>query len=438
MRKTFLSGLVFLSVAMMATSREPNNVQSATPQLGDFVNLQGLNESQPDWRILFQEVSATNGRLALHQSRWLMYFLHWRPLTEANEALTVDYVRKHMLNFWGQAMNFKLSNIDGEMEVCGHKAIFTEGAVMEGAVRTRFIVWNCPQTTRQFTADCNINLRRKTPPDLLDLQRAITLTVCCHDGCPRPQAAAGLTKKYRSDKWNVRFSLPPDWRTADYPSPEWFPQGMSARSGSLWTLLTDSQKHLELFWEETSAPPSENMFQSFMQKCLSPLTAENVTSQIATWNFGSLSEKRGLWVGEGTYEYRQKVQNQEVITPYRFQGFLWKERGKTYFLLAALVQIKEFWNISNDLSPSDERFQSFVGQEILPNIKGIPIGAFSAVKSYPQPVSEEPANFLRETEYLDFSHPVFQEVMDKILTQEMSLEKKLERIIAPTMFQNSG
>jgi transglutaminase-like putative cysteine protease len=423
----FVVFLIFLA-RRPPLSALPPEIENVPGPIHDLLDLSGLKHEGPEWRILFQDLGQDKGHLKLSQVKWLMYFLHWRPLTETNQALSIEYVRNHMLNFWGQAMNFKLLNIDGETEVCGHKAFFTEGTVMDGAVHTRFIVWNCPQTKRQFTADCNINLRRKTPQELLDLQGAITQTVCCHGEAPPPDVPSRLEQKYRSDKWNVSFFIPSTWRTADYVSPDWFPQGMSARSGSLWTLLTDSAKRLEIVWDRLDEPLSADVFRRFLEKCTAPFKFENITTQIDKWNGGPIQEKSGVWTGEGIYELLQKAQNQEALSPYPYKGFLWKDGQKAYFLLASLVQVNEFWNIPNDLSPSDETFRLFITSQILPNIKILPLAVYSSAKTYPRPLAEDPANFLGETRHLDFSHSLFREKMDAILGPEMSWEQKLERL----------
>ncbi len=125
-------------------------------------------------------------------------------------------------------------------------------------------MWNCPETNRQFSADCNINLRLGTSKDYLELQKLITTTVCCHKGA-RPHIVNKLPQKYESKQWNLSFSLPENLRIADYVDEKWFPKGVSKENGSLWTLLTDSQKHLELLWEETESPLSPTLFNRFLE-----------------------------------------------------------------------------------------------------------------------------------------------------------------------------
>jgi rhodanese-related sulfurtransferase len=350
--------------------------------LEDLIDVAGLDRSGHQWRTVYQQIGRDAGHARLGQSKWLMYFLHWRPLTDAGRTLTVDYIRNHMLNFWGQAMNFELSDTDGEMEVCGHRAVFTEGTVMGGAVRTRFIVWNCLETNRQFTADCNINIKRKTPAELLELQRTITGTVRCHEGVPHGDEPACLPQVYASEEWNVSFHIPSTWRTADYESEEWFPQGMSAQNGSLWTLVTDSVKRVELVWERSAEPLSAGTFERFMDACAAPYSRENVTSRITSRDIGGIEEREGMWRGEGTYELRLTVEGtgRTAVYPFRFEGLLWKDGPETYFLLISLVQIGEFWNIPVDLSPYDETFERYVREEVFPNISCLPTAARTMAK----------------------------------------------------------
>jgi len=149
-------------------------------EIEKYFNLKGLTETGDDWQVTSVKVNDESGHIKLHQDKWLMYFLHWRPLTEEKKNLSIKYTQNLLLNFWGQAINFELNHIEEEMEINGHKAFFSEATFGKGSIYTRFIVWNCPQTNRQFVADCNINLRRGTPKEMLEVQKLITQTVCCH------------------------------------------------------------------------------------------------------------------------------------------------------------------------------------------------------------------------------------------------------------------
>jgi nitroreductase len=334
----------------------------------DYIDLQGLTETGDDWQVISAEIEDRQGHIKLHQDKWLMYFLHWRSLTEEKKSLSIEYVRDLMLNFWGQAINFELNNIEGEIEVCGHKGFFTEGTFGKGAIYTRFIVWNCPQTNRQFIADCNINLRRGTSKELLEVQKSITQTICCHQG-KASKVIPELAKKYQSSEWNLSFYMPENWRTADFTDEEWFPQGMSKDNGSVWTLLTDSEKHIELLWEKTEEDISPSLFDKFLKKIITYSFSAEDSSEITDLELTSLQRKDGYYLGEGIYKFKKNIRGSYLTYDYGFRGILWKKENRAYFTLASLIQLKEFWQRANDLTPSDVTFENFLWNEVIPYIK---------------------------------------------------------------------
>jgi hypothetical protein len=385
--KLALSGLGMI-IAWSAANTLAVSGRFPAQTVDDVVDLSALRQSGEDWRIIDQKVGE-EGHIRLHSRQWLMYFLHWRPLIEQNRDLTREYVRNQMLNFWGQAMNFELKNIDGETEVCGHPARYTEGTVMNGNVYTRFIVWNCPETGRQFTADCNINLRLKTPMPLLNLQRLITSTIRCHGGGSVPLASTLFPQRYESDKWNIAFSLPTGWRTADYPSEEWFPKGPTAECGSLWTLLTDSQKHVELIWGKSTTPISADVFQDFLKKATAPFSSGNIPVAMVDMKLESLQENPGVWQRAGTFRLKQTAQSKDYFSDYLFRGLLRKEGGHAYFLLGAIIMVKEFWGIPNDLSPDQATFDRFWQNQVMPAVKVWKNSSIS--RATPSPLQRAPA-----------------------------------------------
>lgn len=334
----------------------------------EYIDLQGLIKTGDDWQLVSAEIKEEQGHIRLHLDRWLMYFLHWRPLTEEKKVLSIEYVRDLLLNFWGQAINFELNDIEGEIEICGHKGFFTEATFGRGAIYTRFLVWNCPQTNRQFIADCNINLGRGTPKELLEVQRSITRTVCCHQG-GTSEEIPGLDKKYQSSEWNLSFYIPENWRTADFPDEEWFPQGMSKDNGSLWTLLTDSEKHIELLWEDTEGDISTELFNRFLKKIIAYSFSPEDSSEITDLELNSLQKKGGYYLGEGIYKLKKNIRGTYLVYEYGFRGVLWKKEKRAYFALASLIQLKEFWQRVNDLTPSERTFEHFLWNEAMSNIK---------------------------------------------------------------------
>lgn len=342
--------------------------QLYSQNLGNYIDTTGLARDGEVWKIISQSLNPDSGNIVMHNSKWLMYFLHWRPLTEENMDLTPEYVRNHLLNFWGAAMNFVLTGVEGETEICGHKALFAEGSFGNGIVHTRFVVWNCPQTRRQFTADCNINLQRKTPKKFLELQYLITQTACCHDGA-KSKVAAQLPQKYESKAWDVSFSIPADWRTNAYPDSTWFPNGTTKENGSLWTLLTNSGKHLELHWNKADTKISSDLFNNFLRKISGSSSSLVDSSFVTDVKLNSLIYRNGYLAGDGNYHLKIFYKGHQINSEYKFKALLWQKEQRSYFLLTSLVRITEFWNRKVDLTPSEETLNKFLSQEIIPNIK---------------------------------------------------------------------
>jgi len=334
-----------------------------------LIDIEGLRSQGDDWQVMLQKSLPEGGSIKLQQDKWLMYFLHWRPLTEERQDISIEYVRKLMLSFWGPNMPFALSQKSGEMKVAGHRAFFIDGTIYQGMIHSRFIVWNCPETKRQFISDCNINLKRGAPEALLDLQREITQTIACHPQA-KIQESSLLRQKYASEKYKLSFYIPQNWRTNDFNNKEWFPKGLSDINGSLWTLLTDSEKYVELLWDNKQSEISEDLFKDYIKRVESHHFETNgITWKIIDMNIENIEAKDDYIVGEGAFKYHLKKGKQEMEKSFIFKALLWNKDNKTYFLLASLRSVQEFWQIPVDLSPSREIFNKYLKEEVLANIK---------------------------------------------------------------------
>ena len=235
--------------------------------LEEYLDIKGLCQGGDDWKVIHENVDPNGGSIKLFQDKWLMYFLHWRPLTKDKEILSIGYVKRLMLSFWGPNMPFTLSEKGGELEIAGHKAYYMDGTIYDGMIHSKFIVWNYPETKRQFIADCNINVRKGTPEKLLALQEKISHTIACHYGV-KGKDFPSLKQKYTNEKYEISFALPENWRTDDYSPYEWFPEGMSRERGSLWTLLTDSEKYVEIIWELKQKEISRDLFLEYVRRLM--------------------------------------------------------------------------------------------------------------------------------------------------------------------------
>lgn len=343
-------------------------IQGEKQDVSNAVDVARLSRQGENWKIIDQRGNLQEGSISLHHSKWLMYFLHWRPLGEEKREVSLEDARKLLLSFWGPNMPFTLTGNEGQLTVAGHPACFVEGTIYNGSVRTVFIVWNCPQTGRQFIADTNINQARETPIAFLDLQRQIALTTCCHG-----QTVGGdnplLTQEVKSDKFNLSFRIPQDWRTREFPNPKWFPTGMTPTNGTLWTLLTTSEKHIELAWSQSDRAITRELMEFSLNKLRqTPIQLEGLALNIKEIQLEEVRLEGGRLIGSGVYTYAAQVGGKEYKIPYVFRAYLWENGPRTYFLLASMAALKEMWQIPNDLTPSSEVFDRFVRDEVLPAV----------------------------------------------------------------------
>jgi len=354
---TLLVPLLLISLLLNRCSRSPE----------EPIDLEAFRTSGDDW-VVRQDTLPNGGILRLHHDKWLMYFVHWRPLTEEKEELSTEYVRNLMLNFWGPDMPFTLSEDVGEIEVAGHKAYSVDGTIYQGAIKSRFIVWNCPETKRQLIADCNINVGKGTPLELFELQNDITLSMSCH-GTANVHKHPLLNHHYVSQMYNLSFRTPENWRTHEYSDHEWFPNGMTPTDGTLWTLLTDSEKYIELRWYNKTSHISPELFNQFVAEVESDSVVSKTTLRIKDIQVRERIAKNECIIGDGKFVFDLRAGERQVTKSFRFRAFLWNRAERTYFLLAGMATLEEFWGIPVDLSPTDETFNKFMHDEVLANTR---------------------------------------------------------------------
>ncbi len=339
-------------------------------QLDEYIDFKGLNSLGNDWKVIRQNITSNEGYVKLHHESWLMYFLHWRPLTEENKNVNLLYTRYKLLNFWGAAMNFSLKETEGIMNINGHKAFYVDGS-FGGFVETRFIIWNCPETKRQFIADLNINTRLETPGFLHELQQLITKTIFCHGNTNNNiNKNRYLTKKYQSEEYSLSFFLPQNWKTIKFSSKKWFPNGLTGTNGTLLSLLTDSQKHMELMWKKTKENISEKLFGDFLKYMESHSPVRKDSSRC--FDFTVLSKKlsKGLFIADGTFKLGSfKNTVKDYSENFQFRGFLWKNGDTAYLVIPSLVNVNNVWNMPADVSHTQGVFEHYIKNEINPYIK---------------------------------------------------------------------
>ncbi|MFH1842180.1 MAG: hypothetical protein ABIF77_03155, partial [bacterium] len=160
------------------------------------------------------------------------------------------------------------------------------------------------------------------------------------------------------------------WHTDEFPSRNYYPDGLSGTDGSLWTLTTDSGKHLELHWREDSRAVSAELLTEY----LGSLTTETaIPDSLVTWSDSLHLDK--TWqedqriVAEGSFRYHTRAGGQDDNESFRFRAFLWREGEQVKLLLAGLVAIQDIWGAFKDLTPTPETFERFVAEQAWPAIR---------------------------------------------------------------------
>lgn len=322
------------------------------------LSLNNLKSGLNPWEVLENQKEDDYGHIRLHQSKWLMCFLHWRSITEKNKELTIEYVRNQLLTFWGPNMAyFSLTGEEGKTKINGHNAYYVSGN-FRNEVSTKFIIWNCQESNRQFIADININKQLNTPDVYLDIQEVIAKSTCCHGNC-NTKGGTILHGYFENTDYGVAFNKPAKWRTAAFEPEVWYPEGARYSEGSLWTLLPDAETQIDFFWLKSDDKISIKLITALFEK----LQNENGI-QFTDLVFNQFTEKNCKLRFKGNYKMINNAHYKEKYIGfsdnYLFHGEAWKENGTIFFLLVSIINVDNMWGIEVDLTPTDEIFEQIL------------------------------------------------------------------------------
>ena len=359
---------------LISWSQRPENI----------VNIEGFLEKD-NWQILQNYQSKDSGFVELKSDKWLMYFIHWRPLTKENKDISIEYTKSLMLNLWGPSMPFEIKGNGGKLTINDHDTYYVDGTLSNGMVHTRFYVWNCIESNRQFIADCNYNLKRKTPKRLFDIQcNESTPSIKCHDLGSIDTSEQDF-KYFQSEKLNLSFKVPHSWNTKEFVFPEkiqknsnipgMYQNGVTDSLGSVLSLMKDSEKNIIFKWERSKNDISIHKIESELRNLINDSTMEIYDSveymqKIENLKILDRAEHKSLIVVSGTYQfvYEQKGNDNRESNPYIFKAYIYKTRGSIYHLFTSMVAYNEIWHIDFDLKPGDEEYDKFINDEIANNI----------------------------------------------------------------------
>ncbi len=178
------------------------------------------------------------------------FFIHWGPIQV--DEITDSYVRERIPQVWPSEGLEVISTRPAT--VAGHPAVYAEVRPARGFYSAHFLIWNCPETGRQFIADMNYNTDLRTPrAELEDQIRAVTETLACHKGAP-VRSLESHPILYESPRFDLAFSHPADWFVVESPYAVPHPDYRGIRDrhvGSVLARPKDRPTALTFRWEPT-------------------------------------------------------------------------------------------------------------------------------------------------------------------------------------------
>lgn len=263
-------------IALLTLTPQENNPQTIKGLVSLIHQKSGLEIELEDigWQWKEEDVKGTKneGGITFADTKWLMYLIHWGPIQVPE--ITIEYVKNRMLNMWG--VKFEFTGEEGITKIAGHDAVWIEAYGTNKSFYTRFIIWNCHESGREFIADTNYNLRRKTPREDFENEMRSAKTIQCHEGA-FTERYPELTRKFDNVKNGLSFYYPENWFFFDSPYYVPFPQYKGIRdreTGSLLALCSDQNLSLTLKWSLLDVTQSEELFMDVEQKTLENLKKE--------------------------------------------------------------------------------------------------------------------------------------------------------------------
>ena len=264
--------VIFLS-SIFLTAQLPQKVEDLVSLIKEKSGLEvGLEDIGWQWRDEDIKGTQEKGEITFADAKWLIYLIHWGPIQV--EEITVNYVKERMLKMWG--VPFEFSGKEGKAKMAGHDAAWVEAYGTNKMFYSRYIIWNCPQSGREFIADTNYNIRAKTPEDDFETEMRSTRTVQCHPEA-RVEHFPDLTNRFRSEKYGFSFYYPERWFMFDSPFYVPFPEYDGVRShkmGSLLGLCSDRAVKVTLKWAQIDESQQEEQVMGIQQKLMESLINE--------------------------------------------------------------------------------------------------------------------------------------------------------------------
>jgi hypothetical protein len=197
----------------------------------------GVGLTLPDLSYYWHEgdirETADEGSIWVVHREMIYYFIHW-GLIEV-DSITPEYAAERIPKIWpGEGLQVLQTQ---PMTVAGHPAIYVDVLPRREFYRAHFLIWNCPETGRQFMADMNYNVSYGTPISELQAEiDATTKTLACHLGAPT-STVPGHVARYDEPRFSISFSHPLNWYVFESPYAVPHPACGGVRNDSIGSLL---------------------------------------------------------------------------------------------------------------------------------------------------------------------------------------------------------
>ncbi len=326
--------LFFISALCFSQEKQQAKVDDLVSLIKQKSDLEiQLEDIGWQWKDEDIKGTADNGEAAFSDQKWLMYLIHWGPIQAPK--ITVDYVKERMLKMWG--VKFEFTGKEGTTKIAGHEAAWAEAYGTNRSFYTRFIIWNCLESGREFIADTNYNLKWKTPEEDFEKEMRSAKTIQCHPGA-KVEYFPDLAQKFESDKCQFSFYYPEEWFMFESPYYVPYPQYEGIRNrnlGSLLGLCSDQNISVCLKWFPLEETQKEEPLMGIEQK-----TRENLISEIQSQKDVDKFENHGM-----EYFTLNDKKVSKIWGNYQFKEPE-NEQLKAFFTGKGIYQVAQ-WDLAN-------------------------------------------------------------------------------------------
>ncbi|MGD2217305.1 MAG: hypothetical protein PVJ64_11125 [Gemmatimonadales bacterium] len=211
----------------------------------------GIGITMPELGYLWSgsDISGSDkeGSIWVLHRKMIYYLIHWGPIE--TDEITPEYVRERIPKIW-PSEGIEVRNTRA-MTVAGHPAIYAEAVAASQFYSPQYLIWNCPESGRQFIADMNYNTLYRTPVTELQAQiDATTSTLACHTGAPS-SPVPGHVVRYDNPRFRLAFSHPLRWYVFESPFGVPHPSYRGVRNDTIGSVLAwpeDRRVRLGFIW----------------------------------------------------------------------------------------------------------------------------------------------------------------------------------------------